>query len=77
MVLANGSILVMGGEQGSNGFPEASLEILPPIEGGPTWVFLQYLNNTDPNNLYPFLSVLPSGNIFVGEIFRVHACFYR
>jgi hypothetical protein len=66
LVLANGSILVMGGEQGSNGFPEASLEILPPIAGGPTWRFLEYLNNTDPNNLYPFLSILPSGRIFVG-----------
>ena len=38
LVLANGSILVMGGEQGSNGFPEASLEILPPIAGGPKFI---------------------------------------
>lgn len=27
---------------------------------------MDWLNRTDPNNLYPFLHVLPSGNIFVG-----------
>lgn len=65
--MANGSILVMGGEVGSNGAPEPSLEILPTPVGGPTWMFLDYLNRTDPNNLYPFLIVLPSGRIFVGR----------
>ena len=67
LVMSNGTILVMGGEQGSNGLVEPTLELLPPIEGGPTFKFLEYLNRTDPNNLYPFLIVLPSGNIFVGE----------
>ena len=56
----------MGGEVGSNGAPEPSLEILPTPAGGPTWKFLDYLNRTDPNNLYPFLVVLPSGRLFVG-----------
>ena len=56
----------MGGEVGSNGAPEPSLEILPTPAGGPTWKFLDYLNRTDPNNLYPFLIVLPSGRLFVG-----------
>ena len=56
----------MGGEVGSNGAPSPSLEILPTPAGGPTWMFLDYLNRTDPNNLYPFLDILPSGRLFVG-----------
>jgi hypothetical protein len=55
-----------GGEIGSNGPPEPSLEILPTPEGGNTTIYLDWLQHTDPNNLYPFLFVLPSGNIFVG-----------
>ena len=62
MILPNGSILVVGGEQGSNGAPTPSLEILPPA--GPV-LFCDWLNRTDPNNLYPFLAVLPTGGIFV------------
>lgn len=65
--MANGSVLVVGGEVGSNGAPEPSLEILPTPEGGPTWLFLDWLNRTDPNNLYPFMHVLPSGNLFAGK----------
>lgn len=63
MIMANGSILVIGGESGSNASPTPSLEILPPTGGGT--MFLEWLNRTDPYNLYPFLSVLPSGGIFV------------
>ena len=73
MVLSNGSILVMGGEVGSNGAPEPSLEILPQPAGGPTWKFLDYLNRTDPNNLYPYLVNLPSGRVFVGAFRSVPA----
>jgi hypothetical protein len=62
MVMANGSVLVVGGEEGSNGAPVPTLEILPKT--GPT-VYCDWLNRTDPNNLYPFLVVLPSGGIFV------------
>lgn len=65
MLMANGSILVVGGESGSNGPPVPSLEILPKPEGGNTTIFLDFLQRTDPNNLYPFLFVLPSGGIFV------------
>ena len=65
MVMANGSILVVGGESGSNGPPVPTLEILPTIAGGPTTVFLDFLNRTDPNNLYPFLFVLPTGGVFI------------
>lgn len=68
LVLSNGSVLVVGGEVGSNGLPEPSLEILPTPAGGPTWKFLDYLNRTDPNNLYPFLHMLPSGRIFIGRL---------
>jgi len=67
LLLSNGSILVMGGETGANAPANPTLEILPRIPGGDTTVFLDWLQRTDPNNLYPFLHVLPSGRIFVGE----------
>ncbi|KAF4588036.1 hypothetical protein EYR38_009997 [Pleurotus pulmonarius] len=65
-MLSNGSILVIGGETGSNASPQPNLEILPKPAGGDTVVELDWLQRTDPNNLYPFVFVLPSGNIFVG-----------
>ena len=65
MILSNGSIVVMGGENGSNGPPVPSLEVLPQPAGGTT-VYLDFLKQTDPYNLYPFQLVLPSGNMFVG-----------
>ena len=64
MVLTNGSILVVGGQDGSNGVAVPSLEILPKPAGG----YLKYcdwLKRTDPNNLYPFLAVLPGGGVLV------------
>ena len=57
----------MGGETGANAPANPTLEILPRVPGGSTVVFLDWLLRTDPNNLYPFLHVLPSGRIFVGE----------
>jgi hypothetical protein len=63
MILTNGSILIIGGEEGPNGAPSPNLEILPATGGG--LVHLEWLARTDPLNLYPFLTVLPSGNIFV------------
>ena len=57
----------MGGETGANAPANPTLEILPRIPGGSTMVFLDWLQRTDPNNLYPFLHVLPSGRIFAGE----------
>ncbi|KAG8215859.1 copper radical oxidase [Butyriboletus roseoflavus] len=66
MIMPNGSILVVGGETGSNGPPEPTLEILPRPPGGDTTITLDYLQRTDPNNLYPYLLVLPSGRIFIG-----------
>jgi hypothetical protein len=62
MIMANGSILVVGGEDGSNGRPVPTLEMLPKVGGT---VFCDWLNRTDPYNLYPFLAVLPSGGVFV------------
>ncbi|KAI0175889.1 hypothetical protein GGR52DRAFT_334817 [Hypoxylon sp. FL1284] len=62
MLMANGSILVVGGEIGSNDKPEPSLELLPQV--GPA-LYMDWLERTDPNNLYPYLAVLPSGGIFV------------
>ncbi|KAI4215353.1 MAG: hypothetical protein LQ351_002253 [Letrouitia transgressa] len=63
MVMSNGSVLIVGGENGSNGPPVPTLEILPKVGGT---VFCDWLQRTDPNNLYPFLITLPSGGIFVG-----------
>lgn len=62
MVMANGSILVVGGENGSNGPAVPTLEILPKAGGVLT---MDWLQRTDPYNLYPFLTVLPSGGVFV------------
>ncbi|KAF1940221.1 galactose oxidase [Clathrospora elynae] len=62
MVMANGSMLIVGGEDGSNGVPVPNMEILPTV--GPVYE-AQYLRDTDPYNLYPFLVVLPSGGIFI------------
>jgi hypothetical protein len=67
LVLSNGSVLVMGGLIGAGGADSATLEILPQIPGGSTLMFLDWLENTSPNNLYPFLHILPSGSIFVGS----------
>jgi hypothetical protein len=64
MMMANGSILVMGGEQGSNTAPVPSLEVLP-LPPGSKELYCEYLFRTDPYNLYPYLAVLPSGGIFV------------
>ncbi|KAI0457698.1 WSC domain-containing protein [Xylaria acuta] len=63
MVMTNGSILVVGGEIGSNDKAEPTLELLP--NSGP-YLHMDWLARTDPNNLYPFLAVLPGGGIFVG-----------
>ena len=65
MVMANGSILIVGGEDGSNGPPVPSLEILPTPDGGDTVLTMDWLQRTDPDNLYPFLFVLPGGGILV------------
>jgi Glyoxal oxidase N-terminus/WSC domain len=64
MIMPNGSILVVGGQEGSNGAPVPSLEILPKPAGG-TVQYCDWLQRTDPYNLYPYLAVLPSGGVFV------------
>ena len=38
ILMSNGSVLVIGGENGPNGAPSPSLEVLPTILGGPTTV---------------------------------------
>ena len=62
MVMANGSMLIVGGQDGSNGPPVPNMEVLP--KAGPVYE-AQYLRDTDPYNLYPFLAVMPSGGIFI------------
>ena len=63
MVMANGSVMVIGGETGSNAAAVPSIEILPQTGTAP--LYMDWLDRTDPNNLYPFCAVLPSGGIFV------------
>jgi glyoxal oxidase-like protein len=67
VVMSNGSILVMGGEAGAGGAADPTVEILPRVPGGSTKVSLDFLQRTNPNNLYPFVNILPSGRLFVGE----------
>lgn len=64
MQMPNGSILVVGGEDGSNGAAVPSLELLPLPPGGQV-ITQDFLQRTDPYNLYPFLYVLPGGGIFI------------
>jgi Glyoxal oxidase N-terminus/WSC domain len=64
MTMVNGSILVVGGEDGSNGPPVPNLEVLPKPAGG-YLLHCPWLLRTDPYNLYPYLAILPSGGIFV------------
>ena len=66
-ILSNGTILIIGGETGSNAAPQPNLEILPKPVGGDTVVNLDWLARTDPNNLYPFVIILPSQRIFIGK----------
>ncbi|KAJ3478643.1 hypothetical protein NLJ89_g12370 [Agrocybe chaxingu] len=41
------------------------MELLPKPEGGDTVIEFEWLLRTDPNNLYPFVTILPSTHIFV------------
>ncbi|KAK0618381.1 glyoxal oxidase N-terminus-domain-containing protein [Bombardia bombarda] len=63
MIMANGSIMVIGGEVGSNAAAVPSIEVLPYTGHAP--LIMDWLARTDPNNLYPFVCVLPTGGIFV------------
>jgi len=65
-MLANGSIVVIGGEKGANDIDSPNLEILPKPLGGDTVVDLPWLLDATQLNLYPFVTVLPSGNLFIG-----------
>ncbi|KAF4830329.1 WSC domain-containing protein [Colletotrichum tropicale] len=63
LVMANGSIMVIGGEEGSNGAAVPTIEVLPYTGTAP--LYMDWLQKSDPNNLYPFVAVLPSQDIFV------------
>ncbi|KAI0441112.1 copper radical oxidase [Xylaria telfairii] len=67
LTLSNGSILVMGGENGSDGPMVPTCEILPRPAGVTTSLHLDYLENVEKINSYPFLAVLPSGSIFFAQ----------
>ena len=71
MMMSNGSILVVGGKDSG---PQPSLEILPKPPGGDTVIALDFLQRTNLNSLYPFLLVLQSGRIFIGEDARRQIC---
>lgn len=63
MVMANGSVMVIGGSIGANDAATPSIEILPYTGTAP--LYMDWLDRTHPNNLYPFICVLPGGGIFV------------
>jgi len=63
MIMSNGSVMVIGGSIGSNDAATPSIEVLPYTGQAP--LFMDWLERTHPNNLYPFLAVMPSGGIFV------------
>lgn len=63
MVMANGSVMVIGGSIGANDAATPSIEILPYTGQAP--LYMDWLDRTHPNNLYPFVCVLPGGGIFV------------
>ncbi|WYZ34618.1 hypothetical protein EsH8_I_000894 [Colletotrichum jinshuiense] len=63
MIMANGSIFIIGGEEGSNAAAVPTIEVLPYTGSKP--LKMDWLERTNPNNLYPFVAVLPSENIFV------------
>jgi hypothetical protein len=57
----------MGGLDLDTNVLQGNLEILPKPVGGDTVVNFDWLQTTD-NALYPFVTVLPSKNIFVGTL---------
>jgi hypothetical protein len=57
----------VAGSDSDNGNIQPNLEILPRIPGGDTTVFLEFLTESNQWNGYPFVHVLASGNIFIGE----------
>lgn len=74
--MANGSILVIGGEIGQNAAEQPTLELLPatgvPVPAGTTesgysntTKYLDFLDRTAPFNLYPWVTVVPSGILIV------------
>ncbi|KAL2134895.1 hypothetical protein VTI74DRAFT_10530 [Chaetomium olivicolor] len=63
MIMANGSVMVIGGSIGSNDAATPSIEVLPYTGQAP--LYMDWLDRTHPNNLYPFTAVLPGGGIFV------------
>ena len=67
VVMSNGSILVVAGSDTDNGNIQPNLEILPRIPGGDTTVYLEFLAQSHQWNGYPFVYVLSSGNILIGE----------
>ncbi|TVY28312.1 WSC domain-containing protein [Lachnellula hyalina] len=74
LIMANGSILIVGGEIGQNDAEQPTLELLPAT-GVPdtstvsgysnTTKYLDFLDRTAPFNLYPWITVVPSGILIV------------
>ncbi|KAH9902185.1 copper radical oxidase [Xylariomycetidae sp. FL2044] len=67
VMLSNGSVLVVGGEDGSDGPMIPTVEILPRPAGVTNSTYVDYIANVEKINSYPFLAVLPSGNMFFAQ----------
>ncbi|KAK6068607.1 WSC domain-containing protein [Seiridium cupressi] len=67
-ILSNGSIFIVGGEDGSDGPMVPSAEVLPRPAGVTASTHLDYLEETHIKvNSYPFAAVLPSGDLFFAQ----------
>jgi hypothetical protein len=67
-MLSNGSIVVISGENGSDGPMVPTAEVIPRPAGVTTSTYLSYLNQTNIKiNSYPHLAVLPSGDMFFSQ----------
>ncbi|KAF7543009.1 hypothetical protein G7Z17_g11090 [Cylindrodendrum hubeiense] len=70
IVLSNGSLLAMGGESGSDAPIVPTCEVLPHPAGVTESTYLDYLARADTinrRNSYPFLAILPTGDIFFSQ----------
>jgi hypothetical protein len=62
-------MLVVGGQDGSKSSQVRNMEI--DLMVGPAYD-VQYLRDTDPYKLYPFMVVLPSSDIFIQYYTEAH-----
>ncbi|XP_065853996.1 aldehyde oxidase GLOX [Euphorbia lathyris] len=58
-ILPDGSVIIVGG-RGAN-----SVEYFPPRNGAVSFPFLAQMEDDQKDNLYPYVHLLPNGNLFI------------